>query len=699
MKEIFDWVPWFRELASKINEGGRQTLAEKARKMDWGQRDPALLKFGDQNIDPFSFVYYLAALNSVKNWKTVYRRVADVFGIKTRIDYERTEIFYYPTPQPFNVLFHNLGKGDPNLLWDLLAQAVSDSVRNDTFKAVLNIPYVGVAKLTQTLFLIDPTRFLPFDNHGNLALDIGVYNEPPDEIEWDEYRKEVKRIMGAFPRCECYEVSMFSYLWKHGSIRVDSHSCYQVSTNVYNDGTDYWGDFEKNNWVYTGGPGDGKPFPSDGTAHRGRYPLDDPVPGDIVLVRYGQQQGRGVGIVYKNDYKDELSSKSRLHVLWLNKKSAELAGRTPIIGFSRAGEPTRKAFRSTSEYSPTFDLLGPPPPLPRVVHPWNQILYGPPGTSKTWNAVNRAMAIVLGVDVHRIGEEDRARFRDYRFDPAEGAGQIAMVTFHQSFSYEEFVEGIRPRLDAGSEIGYELRDGIFKRIANVANRARHDPDQKYVLIIDEINRGNIPKIFGELITLIEESRRLGEADATSVVLPYSNDEFGVPNNLYLIGTMNTADRSIVLVDTALRRRFDFVEMMPEPEHDHISADVEGVRLRKMLKAMNERISLLLDRERQIGHTYLFKVTDLKTLSDKFQNAILPLLQEYFYDDWSKIREVLGGAGFVVKQEQTYTAGLRTSDHVDEDRIVYERLPDDDPKWLAPDEYRKIYSDDTGSESS
>ena len=709
MKEIFDWVPWFQELASKINEGGRQTLAEKAREMDWGQRDPALLKFGDENIDPFSFIYYLAALNSVKNWKTVYPEIANVFGIKTRIDYERAEIFYYPTPRAYNVLFHNRGKADTDLLWNLLAQALSDSVRSDTFKSVFKITGVGVAKLSQTLFLIDPTKFLPFDNHGILALGIGEYEEPPAEIEWDEYHKEMKRVMEAFPECECYEVSMFSYLWKYGSMPVNSHSCYQVSTNVYNDGTDYWNDFEENNWVYTGGPGNRRGWPSKGrpTQRKTRdYRLNSPQRGDIVLVRYGRTHGRGIGIVYTNDYRKEFSSKSRLHVLWLNKKSAELVGRTPIVGFSRAGEPTRKAFRSTDEYAPTFDLLqrpGPPPPPPEpVVHPCNQILYGPPGTGKTWNAVNRAMAMVLGVDVDGITVEDRAQFRAFQFDPVEGTGQIAMVTFHQSFSYEEFVEGIRPRLDGGNEVSYELRDGIFKRIANVANKARkaqHDPDQKYVLIIDEINRGNIPKIFGELITLIEESRRLGGSDATSVVLPYSNREFGVPNNLYIIGTMNTADRSIVLVDTALRRRFDFVEMMPEPEHKHVSADVEGVQLRKMLKAMNERISLLLDRERQIGHTYLFKLTDMKTLSERFRNAILPLLQEYFYDDWSKIREVLGGAGFVVRQKQGYTARLRNSDLVDGDRIVYERLPEGHPKWLDPDEYGKIYSHGSSGESS
>ena len=163
MKKIFDWVPWFQELASKINEGGRQTLAEKAREMDWGRRDPALLKFGDENIDPFSFIYYLAALNTLNNWKTVYRKVADVFGIRTRIDYERTEDFYYPTPRAYNVLFHNRGVGNPDLLWDLLAQAVSDSVQSDTFEAALEIKGVRIAKLSQTLFLIDPTKFLPFD--------------------------------------------------------------------------------------------------------------------------------------------------------------------------------------------------------------------------------------------------------------------------------------------------------------------------------------------------------------------------------------------------------------------------------------------------------------------------------------------------------------------------------------------------------
>ena len=715
MKEIYDWVPWFQELASRIKEGGPQVLAERAKEVDWRNDNPSLLKHGDENIDPFSFFYYLAALNHLHNWNTVYRSVAEVFGLRTPIDYAPSEVPIFPAPPALAALFHYKGRGKPQLLWELFEQALSDSVRSETFERALEIPNVGVRSLTQTLFLIEPTRFLPFDDKSVLSLGICEDNKPPTKITWNKYRQEMENIGRAFPACEFYEIQMFAYLWSTDLKPKDPRRWYQVGTNVYNDETDYWEDskdnFKENNWVYTGGPGGGIPWPDQGVStDKAKYPLEDPVSGDIVLVRYGTKQGRGIGIVYRNDYKDELSDKSRLHVLWLNKKSAQLAGWTTRLGFWDARDATKMAFLSTGAYTPTFDLLkrlppgfGPVPPPPKpVMHPRNQILYGPPGTGKTYDAVTRAMAIVLGVDVDRIGEEDRAQFRAFRFDPAEGTGQVAMVTFHQSFSYEEFVEGIRPRLDAGNELGYERRNGIFKRIANVANEAReaqHEPDQKYVLIIDEINRGNIPKIFGELITLIEESRRLGESDETRVVLPYSNKEFGVPNNLYIIGTMNTADRSIVLVDTALRRRFDFVEMMPEPEHEHISADVEGVQLRKMLKAMNERISLLLDRERQIGHTYLFKVTDMETLSHRFRNAILPLLQEYFYDDWSKIREVLGSSGFVVKQKLGYTAGLRTSDLVDKDRFVYERLPDDDSKWLDPGEYRKIYSDDTSSESS
>ncbi len=327
-------------------------------------------------------------------------------------------------------------------------------------------------------------------------------------------------------------------------------------------------------------------------------------------------------------------------------------------------------------------------------YPLNQILYGPPGTGKTYHATTCAMAIVKGIKVDEVTEEHRTEFHSLRFDPTTETGRIAMVTFHQNFSYEDFVEGIRPRLAEGGDIGYELRPGLFRRIADAA---RADPDSPYVLIIDEINRGNVPKILGELITLIEPSRRLGQQDETTVTLPYSGDTFGVPGNLHIVGTMNTADRSILPLDTALRRRFDHVEMLPDPDHPLIADGIAGIDLRKMLKAINARISLLMDRERQIGHTYLFNVTDIESLAAKFRTAILPLLAEYFYDDWSKIRHVLGGAPFVVaKPHGDHGSGLEGEGLLDPDTAIHEVLPATAEEWLDPVQYRRIYDESVSS---
>ena len=260
-----------------------------------------------------------------------------------------------------------------------------------------------------------------------------------------------------------------------------------------------------------------------------------------------------------------------------------------------------------------------------------------------------------------------------------------MVTFHQNFAYEDFVEGIRPELKDSSAPLYELREGIFKSICGAAS---DDPNRRYVLIIDEINRGNIAKIFGELITLIEEPRRIGNPHATRSTLSYSQDWFGVPKNLYIIGTMNTADRSIQLLDTALRRRFNFVELMPDYEHTFINSDCNGVDCSKMLRAINERIQALLDREHQVGHTYLFDISTIEELAETFKHRIFPLLQEYFFDDWSKIRIVLGSNRFVI---QSSVQGLNLDSHYDDDsQVVYERIPIDSELWTDPDQYRKIY---------
>ena len=360
--------------------------------------------------------------------------------------------------------------------------------------------------------------------------------------------------------------------------------------------------------------------------------------------------------------------------------------------------------------TPSPDLKKPPvpdhggDPTPPA-HALNTILYGPPGTGKTWHTVTRAVAVAENREADEVAQEDRAAVKR-RFDEHRGAGRIEMVTFHQNTTYEDFVEGIRPVLAGGAsagvdtptdggaagEVRYELSRGVFRRIAE---RAAANPNGRYVLVIDEINRGNVARIFGELITLIEDSKRLGRDDEARVTLPGSKTDFGVPANLHVVGTMNTADRSIALLDTALRRRFVFEEMMPEPFHPGVGKDVGGVDCRELLTAMNRRIAVLLDREHQIGHTYLLGVDTPAALASTFRTRVVPLLQEYFYDDWEKIRAVLNQNSFVRKLDPP--AELVRWDLVDADRAVYELLPAKDGRWTAPGEYRKIYEAKTQAE--
>lgn len=363
-------------------------------------------------------------------------------------------------------------------------------------------------------------------------------------------------------------------------------------------------------------------------------------------------------------------------------------------------------------------------------NPLNQILYGPPGTGKTYNTVIKAIEITNPelIQKDKDGNVENYEVLKEKFDELKQQGQIEFVTFHQSYSYEEFVEGIKPDLES-NELKYKLDSGVFKRICQNAAKtmtdnfdevyekfindlADYNEDnlfklktgkgktfgitvnsnknlsiymgknltkwgtltkenlknlsdwqyyanpiytylknnynlvvtetensiQPYILIIDEINRGNISKIFGELITLIEEDKR----ETLSVKLPYSQDNFTVPQNLYIIGTMNTSDRSIASIDIALRRRFKFVEMMPRPE---LVADF-GCSFQSIFEKLNTKIKILLDRDHQIGHSYFINTkyanADVSILKEIWFSEIIPLLNEYFYCDWEKLKLVIPG---------------------------------------------------------
>jgi predicted RNA-binding protein with PUA-like domain len=252
---------------------------------------------------------------------------------------------------------------------------------------------------------------------------------------------------------------------------------------------------------------------------------------------------------------------------------------------------------------------------------------------------------------------------------------MEFVTFHQSFAYEEFVEGLKPLQpeEGDAQIKYGVVPGVFRRVCARAEAAWHshgDDAPKYLLVIDEINRANIAKALGELITLIEDDKRLGQANEITVTLPYSGQRFGVPPNLYILGTMNTADRSIALLDLALRRRFTFMELMPNPS---LLSPIAGVDLSRLLACLNERVAALLDRDHQIGHSYFMGLdadAGVGDLQFVWYHRVVPLLQEYFYNDGERLRAVLGD-DFVKRTQVSQGAASALGDLHDPEAPKYE----------------------------
>ena len=264
------------------------------------------------------------------------------------------------------------------------------------------------------------------------------------------------------------------------------------------------------------------------------------------------------------------------------------------------------------------------------------ILYGPPGTGKTHWAERAAHELAalwnFGEALPALSDSQRDRIMAHNEQSF-----VRICAFHPGYGYEDFIEGFRPSL-AGNVVHFALQDGIFKKLCKTA---RDNPDARYYLIIDEINRGDIPRIFGELLTLLEKPKR-----GTSVTLPLSGASFSVPPNLFVIGTMNTADRSIALLDAALRRRFGFVELMPDADVLG-KAVIGGIALGPWLTALNELVVAHVGRDGrnlQIGHSYFLSggrpIQELRQFSRVLQEDVLPLLEEYCYDDWSRLEQIL-----------------------------------------------------------
>ena len=264
------------------------------------------------------------------------------------------------------------------------------------------------------------------------------------------------------------------------------------------------------------------------------------------------------------------------------------------------------------------------------------ILYGPPGTGKTYwaeaTACELAARQVYGAVFSDLQNDQRQRI----FGKSDS--YVQLCSFHPAYGYEDFLEGFRPQL-INDQMSFVRQNGIFKQLCELA---RKDTEHNYYLIIDEINRGDIPRIFGELLTILEKDKR-----GKSVLLPLSGEGFAVPPNVFVIGTMNTADRSIALLDTALRRRFGFVELLPDPTQLG-AVIIEGIPLGAWLEELNKRILQYVGRDArnlQIGHAYLLEngkpITDFARFARVIREDIIPLLEEYCYEDYSALRQILG----------------------------------------------------------
>lgn len=267
-------------------------------------------------------------------------------------------------------------------------------------------------------------------------------------------------------------------------------------------------------------------------------------------------------------------------------------------------------------------------------HPLNCIVYGAPGTGKTYSMVEYALAIMENKKLAEFRENNTDRSINIRrYKELVRNGQVVFTTFHQNYGYEEFIQGLRPNTDSEA-MSFKIVDGVFKIIAD---KALNDTENKnYIIIIDEINRANISKVFGELITLIEEDKRWGELNEMSATLQ-SRDVFAVPNNLYIVGTMNSADKSISLIDAALRRRFDFIEQKPD------SSLVKDTVLKTILEEINLKLVEELDStDLLVGHSYFMNKNE-KDLCDILNNNIIPLLYEYFYDNRKKVASLVNEA--------------------------------------------------------
>lgn len=817
--EKYTWVPVFRAIAMKLPEfrnKQKELIAILHKSGVKVGKDESVdgVKVDLKEIDPFTFIA-LSIKGGEKLRQGHLKVVLKQLGVNLAVP---TDFCGVPSVQSQVAwLFsykRDRGAKDISLLWDLFTEALSGNVGAKTFDRALSVRQVGFTKLTQYLFYFFPDSFLPVDSVTRPYLEgLGVSAPQENWISYISFLEDVKKNIGA----EFHEISFEAW----DSVQYSQSDAIRYLSNRY-------GVSGETIHIVTFENGAGKQLALD--------------PELKTVVKVLIESDISNKFPYKVKYYEK--NKSRNHHLKKNAPNLAQGKEAFLVSLSSEAELEELCNwydkRGSNQKNEANEKKGMEENMQKIE--LNSILYGPPGTGKTYSTVRHALEI--------LGEKDSSikDIRGIKRLKDEFPGQVEFVTFHQSFSYEDFVEGLKADI-VGGQISYDVKPGVFKEICNRAsskgmcnssteridsdaviwkmslgysktedatiyfeeaqesnslvlgwggmtdftkckdksdiyslckkggarfvtdfifgmkegdiviisdgnykfkaiakvtgpyyydessdlpqkrgiewlqifsesrpaleiseknftqstiNKPQHinknrleeclvdesviSNDKPYILIIDEINRGNISRIFGELITLIEPTKREGTKEAISVQLPYSKKPFSVPNNLYIIGTMNTADRSLALVDTALRRRFDFIEMLPD--YDLLLDALDGVNLQKMLKVMNQRIEALYDREHMIGHSFLMHLKDIKDLNHAFNNKILPLLEEYFHDDWQKIKLVLADSSDLFYEKVSYESDLfKGMENETEQKESYRRASSSD---IKKDAFIRIY---------